>query len=541
GSLSGGIGADLFGSEGGPCGVALNSAAGKIYWANFNGGEIRVGNIDGSGGASTLIAGQDHPCGVAVDPAAGRIYWAEFCQIPGPTCGTIRGADLSNVSGTAETLVDGEAGPSGVTVDPAAGKIYWTNQSPNGTPPGSVRRANLDGTGVETVVDNQANPIGVAIDAGKIYWANLGPCCSGPGAIRVADLANVSGTTTTLFSGELGPAGVAIDPTASPSPQIYWGTFGGGTVRAGNLDGSGGASTLISGESFANFPVLLRAPTGTEPPAISSGVGGELTCSQGSWAPDLLASFLFRAPATFAYQWKRNGANIATGATFTPTEPGDYTCTVTATNQAGSASQTSVAFNVPVPEITELSPAHGWIGLKNSDDQGTQFDLRAELLKNGTPVASGLKRCITGVTRNPALATEAVVPWDAFAPVSTSPGDTLSLRFSTRIGTNPADTSKCAGPGGSHSNAVGLRLYYGSATRPSAFDVTIDPSPSQTLYLGSNGSPCANQESTGVTSRFLDSTSPSAANAKCKDSAAVKFGSGNAWKEIGTWYLDPLP
>jgi PKD repeat protein len=36
-----------------------------------------------------------------------------------------------------------------------------------------------------------------------------------------------------------------------------------------------------------------------------------------------------------------NGSNIATGPTFTPTQAGDYTCTVTATNQAGSTSQTS--------------------------------------------------------------------------------------------------------------------------------------------------------------------------------------------------------
>ena len=48
--------------------------------------------------------------------------------------------------------------------------------------------------------------------------------------------------------------------------------------------------------------------------------------------------------------------------------------------------------------LTALSSAHGWIGLKSSDDQGTPFDLRVELLKNGVPVANGLTRCITGVT-----------------------------------------------------------------------------------------------------------------------------------------------
>jgi PKD domain len=57
----------------------------------------------------------------------------------------------------------------------------------------------------------------------------------------------------------------------------------------------------------------------------------------------LLEAFLYRAPASFAYQWKRNGSDIATGAAFTPTSTraGDYTCIVTATNQAGSTSQTS--------------------------------------------------------------------------------------------------------------------------------------------------------------------------------------------------------
>ena len=71
----------LFSDGGAPCGVALNPAAGKIYWANFGGGEIQVANLEWAGHRSstkTLIGGQDNPCGVTVDPAAGRIYWAEF-------------------------------------------------------------------------------------------------------------------------------------------------------------------------------------------------------------------------------------------------------------------------------------------------------------------------------------------------------------------------------------------------------------------------------------------------------------------------------
>mgnify|MGYP001583715223 CR=1 FL=1 len=34
--------------------------------------------------------------------------------------------------------------------------------------------------------------------------------------------------------------------------------------------------------------------------------------------------------------------------------------------------------------LTALSDLHVWLGLKNSDDQGTQFDLQAEVFKNRT-------------------------------------------------------------------------------------------------------------------------------------------------------------
>ena len=149
------------------------------------------------------------------------------------------------------------------------------------------------------------------------------------------------GVAQTLFNGR-SPSGPAIDPTTN---KIYWASWTSGLgIRVGNLDGTGTASTLFSGESVSLFAALLKAPVNTRLPEISGGakVGRQLTCQNGTWAPDLLASFLFRAPASFTYQqWKRNGSNIATGRTFTPSLAGDYTCTVTATNQAGSTSQTS--------------------------------------------------------------------------------------------------------------------------------------------------------------------------------------------------------
>jgi hypothetical protein len=130
--------------------------------------------------------------------------------------------------------------------------------------------------------------------------------------------------------------------------------------------------------------------------------------------------------------------------------------------------------SLTVGELSYLRNLHAWLGLKNSDDQGTQFDLRAEVHKNGALVASGLTRCITGVTRNAAQAREVMVAFDPFAPVTfNGTTDVLSLKVLTRIGTN-LDGSKCPGPGGSHSNAAGLRLYFDAIGRPARFDATID-------------------------------------------------------------------
>lgn len=122
-----------------------------------------------------------------------------------------------------------------------------------------------------------------------------------------------------------------------------------------------------------------------------------------------------------------------------------------------------------VGTLTALSELHVWLGLKNSDDQGTRFDLRAEVYKNGTLVAVGETHCIQGVTRNPNLAKEVTVSFAPFSPVTfNGTSDALSLKVLTRIGTN-GGASCCGG----HKNATGLRLYFDANNRPSSLGATF--------------------------------------------------------------------
>jgi len=108
--------------------------------------------------------------------------------------------------------------------------------------------------------------------------------------------------------------------------------------------------------------------------------------------------------------------------------------------------------------IEELSDLHVWLGLRNSDDQGARFDLRADFSVDGTVIATGETDGIIGLVRNPAQAKEVIVTFGPADMVELT--GALSLVLSARIAANSP-----------HASATGLRLYYGSATQDSNFDV----------------------------------------------------------------------
>jgi hypothetical protein len=251
------------------------------------------------------------------------------------------------------------------------------------------------------------------------------------------------------------------------------------------------------------------------------------------------------APVTFTLgtrscQATTNGGGVAS-CEITPAAGGSFalTASVPGTDRyVGATASTAFTVRSPLPPangLSALGDALLWVGLKNSDDAGTQFDLRVELLKNGAPVATGLQRCITGLGSGPERAREVRVAWSPFDPVSLTGDDRLALRVSARIGTN-ADGTVCRGPGGSHRSAVGLRLYYDAAGRASHYDATIGTAASQ--YLHSDGGPCPSRT---VTSRFSDASAPTGATAKCADSGKVNFSGSNPFAVIGTWTIAPAP
>jgi hypothetical protein len=344
-----------------PEGMAIDTVTNRLFVVSSSGGangEILAVNLDGSGASVFTAPGAlvDEAYGVVVDPTTRMIYWAN--DGVGSDNGSIAWAKLDgSAGGLLNTAGATVADPYKIGLDPVNGRVYWGNNPTVGDI--SISYANVNNTGGGNLPLSAApeNAWGFAVDpaAGRLYWTEgdkdrfaytglLG------GNVSILD------TTGAVVNSSYG---FAVDPTLN---KIDWVNYGNGENRANGLGFaslSGGNGGNITPQTVPfNGPqdlVVLKSPTGTGAPTITRNAKNraELTCSTGNWAADFAGSFVYQAPRTFAYQWTSNGAPIAgaTAATLTTTKPGSYACAVTATNQAGTASQGSAPAKVKAAKV----------------------------------------------------------------------------------------------------------------------------------------------------------------------------------------------
>src|SRR5258706_14169026 len=99
------------------------SSSGRLFVLDLSGGRIFSLNPDGSE-AETLVTGCRLPDGLAVDSAAGYIYWSNM-GVPHRNDGSIERADLAGGNRRFIIPEGGSFTPKQLHLDKKRGKLYW--------------------------------------------------------------------------------------------------------------------------------------------------------------------------------------------------------------------------------------------------------------------------------------------------------------------------------------------------------------------------------------------------------------------------------
>jgi sugar lactone lactonase YvrE len=266
----------------GPIGVAVDSADGKLFWTDANLHKVQSSSLDGSSGITDLVVEPSggfigSPQGITVDPEHGKIYWAstaagtiERANIDGSDREVVvynlfapQGIALDVATGTvyftagggyiysASTLVTNQnawdlsrffgGDPIGVAVDSAAGKVYWTSRFP-----GEIRRANLDGSDMETVVSGLDTPWGIAL---VTLPDSTPPTISALSGVAV-DAVSPSGSTVSYS--------VSATDDVDPSPTVACVPASGSRFAIGDTTVACTAGDSSGNTATATFVVHVR-------------------------------------------------------------------------------------------------------------------------------------------------------------------------------------------------------------------------------------------------------------------------------------------
>ena len=178
------------------------SSSGHLLVLDLSGGRIFSLKPDGSE-PRTLLTGCRLPDGLAVDSAAGYIYWTNM-GVPHRNDGSIERADLDGGNRRLIILEGGTFTPKQLHLEKKSGKLYWSDREGM-----RVMRANLDGSQVETLIQtgegegDRHDPsnwcVGITVDPirGQMYWTQKDPDDSGHGRIFRAGIDVPRGQTAT--------------------------------------------------------------------------------------------------------------------------------------------------------------------------------------------------------------------------------------------------------------------------------------------------------------------------------------------------------
>lgn len=186
--------------------IAIDVTGGKVYWTNRSEGAVYRGNMDGSGSAEAIITTLSLPEGIAVYD--GKVYVTDV-DVP-PVGENIYKADLNGAN--LEVFVGGSWGYA-LGIDEVNNVLYFGDQGvyddPNDNKLKSVSLSNNTNintiAAIEPIGTNGSRTYGIAVNTNenKVYWTDRGS-----DKIKSANL-DGSGVSTILVA-EGQPRGIAL-------------------------------------------------------------------------------------------------------------------------------------------------------------------------------------------------------------------------------------------------------------------------------------------------------------------------------------------
>ncbi|MDA9774008.1 M12 family metallo-peptidase [Saprospiraceae bacterium] len=139
-------------------GIAIDSKNEHVYWTNISNGTISRADLDGLN--ESVVLNVISPIRLAVDTIAEKIYWIEQ--------GASNVIKRANFDGsTVETIITLNTFGTGIELDMINSKVYWSQGNT------SIRRANLDGSFIEIFSDSYPGGGGIAISISNVKPASI--------------------------------------------------------------------------------------------------------------------------------------------------------------------------------------------------------------------------------------------------------------------------------------------------------------------------------------------------------------------------------
>jgi hypothetical protein len=249
------------------------AAVGRLFVLELSGDRIHSMSPDGSD-RRVIVTNCRLPDGIAVDAAAGHIYWTNM-GVPNLDDGSIERADLDGKNRRVIVPQGATFTPKQIQLDKKNGRLYWCDREGM-----RVMRSNLDGSQIETLVEAGRGDadrrdltkwcVGITIDPVRqhIYWTQKGPDKGGQGRLFRAGIEIPKGETAdkrsdieVFFDRLPEPIDLELD---RKNRVLYWTDRGdpprGNTVNRASIDAKPQAPEIVLTHLMEGIGIALDVP-----------------------------------------------------------------------------------------------------------------------------------------------------------------------------------------------------------------------------------------------------------------------------------------